>query len=309
MRNLSQAGIGVHLFAMLGYPSETEDEMQENHAFLRSLCEDFQKDLLTFSVGECVVPTTSPMWLERKQLGIEPVDRGAELDMPLQLGFNVEGGVPRNVVRTHLRRIREDLARRLSGSVGQRCSIPNEINATFYHPLYIDASRRQPIPLAPPSAPMAHGNSWEVEGPPPRLGRNIEAATLAFPLSAMMNLAVETHERVTESGYLLSSSFWLSPDYQGELDFQRPGNSLAPAEEMVLMRYDGLFSILSRPERTIVEWLCWAEQQRSIGTEDPTLGDLLDRYRVELRPKVRELLEQMCASGILRSPRSWQMAA
>jgi hypothetical protein len=125
----------------------------------------------------------------------------------------------------------------------------------------------------------------------------------------MMNLAVETHERVTESGYLLSSSFWLSPDYQGELDFQRPGDSLAPAEEMVLMRYDGLFSILSRPERTIVEWLCWAEQQRSIGTEDPTLGDLLDRYRVELRPKVRELLEQMCASGILRSPRSWQMAA
>ena len=125
----------------------------------------------------------------------------------------------------------------------------------------------------------------------------------------MLKLAVETQERVVESGYLLSSNFWLNPDYQEKLDFQRPGGPLEPAEEMVLMRYDGLFSILSRPERTIVDWLCWAEQQLSNGTESPTLGDLLDRYRVDLRPKVRDLLEQMCASGILEPPRSWQMAA
>jgi hypothetical protein len=72
---------------------------------------------------------------------------------------------------------------------------------------------------------------------------------------------------------------------------------------------DGLFSILRRPEPMIVGWLCRAEQQRSDGVTNPTLGALLGRYCDDEKVGLRALLEQMCACGILTPLRSWHMTA
>lgn len=144
IKNISEGGIDVHLYLMIGFPTESYEEMDLTRNFVLSILPVTNKEGFSFYISVFQLMIESPLCEDITKLGFKKATKGKKYDLEYTIPY---AGIDQTC-QVHDRQMLEGLARQISKQIYANMpiqTIPNELTHYMcYKDIEVKSSRRVP---------------------------------------------------------------------------------------------------------------------------------------------------------------------
>ncbi len=280
VKNISDAGIAVVLYTMIGFPSETEEEARATLAWIR----EHQPWVQEVSLRIFYIDLLSTVYREPERFGITRLLEDPTKDYQVYFDHECREGLDRARAREIFFDFMEVVRNEFPLFQGDNLWL---FELKSHHFLYLCHEGSLDVFHGRTHAASGHEPPADVASARPRLADGVEVRTLPYDLSALSKALIDAEERTLRPRYQSGS-------FKTEMIAQL-GDTIPPVP----------------PSETTFAWRAATSDSLRLGRDASrilarfdgatTVAELLDDFPENQRPKVESFVRSLFTKGLLQA--------